>query len=222
MKRNTKERIESQVETFGTAEEFRGYMRQKARQALYDLLEEEMEALCGESYHPDDESVCYRSGSAPSSVYIESRREELKRPRVRRKKGEGSEEVTLKAWQLARDPEEWEDTMMRAILCGASTRKVSQLRESELKGETKSHLSRLWQKKAADLVQVVQQRDLSQVNLLVMMLDAVVLCPDLVATVAMGIDTDGNKHILGYRIGSSENEEVCADLLSNLRARDSK
>ena len=62
--------------------------------------------MCGQSYHPDDECSCYRYGIAPSSVYIESRREDLKRPRVRRKKGEGSEEVTLKAWQLASDPEE--------------------------------------------------------------------------------------------------------------------
>lgn len=51
------------------------------------------------------------------------------------------------------------------------------------------------------------------------MLDAVVLCKDLVATVALGIDTEGNKHVLGFRIGSSENVQVCADLLTCLKLR---
>ena len=72
----------------------------------------------------------------PRVSTLESRREKLKRLRVRRKKGESCEEVTLKAWQLARDPEEWGQTMMRAIMCGVSTCKVPQYRESELKGET--------------------------------------------------------------------------------------
>ena len=69
------------------------------------------------------------------------------------------------------------------------------------------------------MVYEVQQRDLTGIDMFVIMLDVVMLCKNLVATVAMGIDPDGRKHILGYRIGSSENEEVCADLLSNLRAR---
>ena len=68
---------------------------------------------------------------------------------------------------------------------GLFTEVWPQLRESELKGETNSNLSRLWQKKATELVQEVQQRDLSHIDLLVLMLDAVELCSGLVATVAL-------------------------------------
>lgn len=219
MKRDKEEGLISQADSLGTADEFRSWMRNQARIAFCHLVESEVRELCGESYHPGEEAACYRAGSAPSSVYIDNKREELKRPRVRRGTGSDSEEVSLKIWKLARDPEEWEQAMMRAILCGVSTRKVSQMRESEVRGESRSSLSRLWQSKAAGLVEEMQERDLSGINLLVLMLDAVFLCKGLAATVALGIDTEGNKHILGFRIGSSENETVCSDLLSDLKTR---
>ena len=161
----------------------------------------------------------YRSGSALSSVYFQGERESLKRPRVRRETEDGSEEVALKSWQLARDPTQWEEAMVRAVLCGVSCRGVSQLGESDLRGESKSSLSRLWQNKAARLVEELQNSDLSELDLLVLMIDAVVLCKDLVATVALGIDTEGKKHILGFRVGYSENTEVCSDLLGSLQGR---
>lgn len=219
MKDNRIEGIASQEETLETTQHFRQWVRGKVRSAICELVEDEVQGLCGTRYHPADEAPCYRAGSAPSSVYIEGGREDLTRPRVRQRNSKGSEEVLLKTWQLARDPEQWEQAMMRAVLCGVSTRKVSLLRESELKGESKSSLSRLWQRKAVELVEEMQQSDLSGIKLLVLMLDAVVLCKDLVATVALGIDTEGIKHVLGFQVGSSENAEVCADLLSSLRRR---
>lgn len=108
---------------------------------------------------------------------------------------------------------------MRAVLCGVSTRDMPALRASELHGQSKSSVSRLWQRKSAELVGQMQQADLSGFDLAVLMLDAVVLTAGLVATVALGIDTAGRKRVLGFRVGSSENKEVCRDLLSNLRRR---
>ena len=62
----------------------------------------------------------------------------------------------------------------------------------------------------------VQQSDLSGIDLVALMLDGVVLSKQAVATVALGIDASGTKHVLGFRVGSSENQEVCRDLLGNL------
>jgi putative transposase len=93
------------------------------------------------------------------------------------------------------------------------------LRDSEVQGESKSNLSRLWQRKAAELVVELQEADLTGYDLLVLMVDAVVLAEGLTVTVALGINTQGEKRILGYRVGASENEEVCMDLLKGLRSR---
>ena len=219
MKTDTYKSVPGQEDSGQFASDFRQYIREQARTALRAIVEEEVRELCGGYYQPENGASCRRAGSAPSHVRIGGGRETMSRPRVRTREGDGGSEVALKSWKLAKDPREWEEAMMRAILCGVSTRKVKALRESEVKGESSSQLSRLWQRKAAELVVEVQQSDLSGIDLLVLMLDAVVLSGGLVATVALAIDREGQKHILGFRVGSSENQEVCRDLLEGLSQR---
>lgn len=109
--------------------------------------------------------------------------------------------------------------MMRATLCGVSTRSISSLREREVARESRSSISRLWQEKSAALVEQLQDSDLSGFDLVILMLDAVVLTDGLVATVALGINEDGQKRVLGFRVGHSENQQVCEDLLGSLSRR---
>jgi len=202
-----------------STEALREHLRTSARAALKEIFEQEIRILCGERYHPDG-GDCRRAGTAPSYVMTDARREAMERPRVRREKaGGGTEEVQLKSWKMAQSPDEWEAAVMRAVLCGVSTRACKRLRPDDLVGESRSSISRLWQRKAAELVERVQQSDLSGIDLVVLMLDGVVLGKGAVATVALGIDTSGTKHVLGFRVGSSENREVCRDLLSNLSRR---
>ena len=82
---------------------------------------------------------------------------------------------------------------------------------SDAARESRSSISRLWQEKSAALVEQVEGSDLSDFNLVVLMLDAVILSDGLVATVALGINADGKKRILGFRVGNSENQQVCED-----------
>jgi transposase-like protein len=199
-------------------EELRKHVRALVRQAIGEIAQQEVGALCGARHSPE-EGEYRRAGSAPSYVFTDAGRERMQRPRVRRETGEGSEEVALKSWKAAQSPEEWEAATMRAVLCGVSTRDVGALRESEVRGQSDSSVSRLWQRKSAELVREVQDADLSWLDLLVLMIDAVVLGEGLVATVALGIDSQGAKHVLGFRIGSTENAEVCRDLLGSLSRR---
>ena len=220
MNKDRNERTEEQVQFLDSAEAFRDYIRSQTRRALADVFEQELSGLCGERYGRDSEGSCYRSGSAPSYVITECGREPMPRPRVRKQAPDGSsKEVGLNSWKLAQSPDEWEAATMNAVLCGVSTRDMPTLRASELKGQSKSEVSRLWQRKSAGLVEQMQQSDLSDFDLVVLMLDAVVLSSGLVATVALGINTEGEKKVLGFRVGSSENKQVCRDLLSNLVRR---
>ena len=219
MKRDTSERTQEQELFLDSAQALRGHIRSQVRQALQQVFEEEIRGRCGRHYQPDSDDH-YRAGSAPSYVMVEGQRESMPRPRVRRRGQQGdSEEVQLKSWKLAQDTDEWEAAMMRAILCGVSTRKVPALRASEVAGESRSSLSRLWQRKSIELVEQMQQSDLSEMELVILMLDGVVLSDGLVATVALGIDSEGAKRVLGFQVGSSESAEVCKDLLSNLSRR---
>lgn len=202
-----------------SSESLRDHLRCSVRHALKDIFEEEIRLLCGTRYQPAGGDY-HRAGSSPSYVMTDARREAMDRPRVRRATGGGrTEEVQLRSWQLAQSPDEWEAAMMRAVLCGVSTRSCVRLRSEELVGESRSSISRLWQRKAVELVEQVQQSSLSGMDLVALMLDAVVLSKQVVATVALGIDKSGTKHVLGFRVGSSENQEVCRDLLGNLSRR---
>ena len=112
-----------------------------------------------------------------------------------------------------------ESALYRAILGGVSLRSVPNLGDVERRGQSKANLSRRWQKKAATLVEEVQQCRLADFDLRVLMTDAVVVCRGLVATVVLCIDAQGNQRVLGFQVGSSESAEVCSDLLRSLQQR---
>ena len=197
----------------------RSTLRNKMREALMEIFEEEVQGLCGPSHSRDSKSAYYRAGSSPAKVKLGEQEHAIRRPRVRKSLGDASAEKHLASWKAAKDPEAWEQSLFRAILCGVSARSAQRLHESELKGLSKSAVSRLWATKAKTLIDEMLGRDLSELDILVVMLDGIHLCEGLCSVVAIGIDRSGAKHVLGFRIGSSENSEVCRDLVGDLHRR---
>jgi len=197
----------------------RAALRNKMREALMEIFEEEVQGLCGPSHSRDSKSDYYRAGSSPAKVKLGDQEHAIRRPRVRKSLGDASAEKHLASWKAARDPEVWEQSLFRAVLCGVSTRSAQRLHQSELKGLSKSAVSRLWATKAKTLIDEMLGRDLSELDILVVMLDGIHLCNGLCSVAAIGIDRSGAKHVLGFRIGSSENAEVCRDLVADLHRR---
>jgi len=209
----------TQAEPAEAADILRNELRTRAREALLQIMFEEVELLCGPKHDPHNGSGYFRAGSAPTSVYVQGRKEPLKRLRVREITEDGTREISLKTLAAARDPEEWEAIMMRTILCGVSCRDHQKLRPEELNGLGASNVSRLWARKAGALVAEINERSLAEDPILVLMLDGFRLSADLCAITALGIDEKGTKHILGFTIGGSENEEVCRELIRRLQER---
>ncbi len=197
----------------------RAALRNKMREALMEIFEEEVQGLCGPSHSRNSKSNYYRAGSSPAKVKLADQEHAIRRPRVRKSLGDASAEKHLASWKAAKDPEAWEQSLFRAVLCGVSTRSAQRLHESELKGLSKSAVSRLWATKAKTLIDEMLGRDLSELDILVVMLDGIHLCSGLCSVAAIGIDRSGAKHVLGFRIGSSENAEVCRDLVVDLHRR---
>ena len=61
-------------------------------------------------------------------------------------------------------------------------------------------------------------RDLSNLDLVALMIDGVHFS-DHVVLAALGIDSGGNKHVLGLQEGATENSAACRSLLTSLRDR---
>ncbi len=59
---------------------FREYLRGATREILIGVMAEEVTALCGAAYHPNEEGGLYRAGSAEGYAYVESRRKDIVRP----------------------------------------------------------------------------------------------------------------------------------------------
>lgn len=208
-----------QAEASEAATLLSSYVRQCVRSTILTMMQEEVEQLCGPAYNPSSDSACFRAGSAPTTIYAEGKPFSTSRPRVRELTEGGTREVTLKTLQAARNPQEWEDMVHRAVLCGVSGRDQALLQAYELKGMTRSNISRRWAQRAGELIRQINEADLGDFRMLALMLDGFALSQELHVIVALGIDLEGRKRVLGFAIGSSENYEVAKDLLRSLTRR---
>jgi len=221
---NVLERL-GQVEAEDVGQVFREYLRGVSREMLTKVMTDEIEALCGPAYRPDTEASCYRSGSAPGYAYMESRREAVQRPRVRRRKAKGTtEEVELRSYRAAQDPGEVHRLLIEAMLAAGSMRKVGKLMNRQ-RGTSRSQLSRLWCEVGREKFAELRHRSLAEdedgkaMDWLALMLDGIELTADLVAIVAVGILVDGRKRVLDFELGASENASTAEVLLARLIRR---
>ena len=197
---------------------FRGFIHEAVRSSFIDVMLKEVETLCGPSYRPFAGNQPYRSGSAPGVCILDGCSERVVRPRVRHKTANGSEEMRLASYNAAKDAGAVREAILRALVAGVSGREQKRLYpESPL--TSKSSVSRLWVKEGAKKIEELRGREISGEFFFGLMLDGIWLSGDLTAVVAIGMTCDGRKIVLDFQVGSSENREVCDDLLDRLVRR---
>ena len=86
-------------------------------------------------------------------------------------------------------------------------------------GVGKSNVSRLWQSVGHKFVDQLRSADLIEKDWAILMLDGIRLSKDQLAIVAIGITSEGHKHVLDFELGSTENAEVCRGLMRRLVKR---
>jgi transposase-like protein len=184
------------------------------------MMEEDRTALCGPVRKHDRERQAHRGGTAPSEITLGGQRVALRRPRVRGV--EGRERVLPSfAWASSRDA--LEEATWEAIASGVATRRYERVQPDlpeglEGRASSRSAVSRrfvaLSQKKLAECL----GRPLGELDLWVVMLDGIVFAERTVL-VALGIASDGAKHVLGLWEGTTENAAVGRALLRDLVER---
>jgi putative transposase len=83
----------------------------------------------------------------------------------------------------------------------------------------RSNVSRRWQEAGSKFVEKFRGRELKSRTWCVLMLDGIRLSSEQTAVVAMGIDSEGCKHVLDFALGSSENLESSRELVSRTVTR---
>jgi transposase-like protein len=145
----------------------------------------------------------------------------VRKPRVR--SIDGDEEVELPTWRQFTDEDPLTDRALEQMLVGVTTRKYERSLEPlpeglESQGTSRSSVSRRFVARTSTQVEAFLARPLKDEDYPVVMIDGTGF-GDHLMLVAMGIDSKGEKHVLGVREGTTESEGVCRSLLQDLIER---
>ena len=186
-------------------------------QVLEALLEDDREKLCGPRKKQQLEREAYRYGYDQGQLVMGGRKVSVAKPRVRRVAGS---EVTLPTWEAFRGTDPLNERVVEQMLTGVSTRNYERSlepldRERRAIGVRKSSVSRRFIHATSQKVSSFLNRSLEELDLPVIMIDGLHVGEEVVIGV-VGIDANGNKHVLGLCQGPSESDRVCRGLLANL------
>lgn len=181
------------------------------------MLEEEVTALCGVSHRPEAGAQYRRAGSESGTCYTEGRREAILRPRVRKQAGDGTErEHVLASYAAIRQPGNNAAAVVKTLGAGMSTRSQAWASEGVM---SKTAASRHWIDATAANIAELRERDLRGTEFFGLMLDGVVVGAGAVVVVALGLTASGEKVVLDFEAGSSENAVVSTALVARLQRR---
>lgn len=188
--------------------------------ALAAVLEEERTQAVGPRYAHLPTRSARRAGSARGELVMGGRRVQVRRPRARTLDGA---EIQLPSWAAFAADDPLNDRAVNQMLVGVTTRRYARSLEPLAaplpeRGTSKSAVSRRFVAATEKQMGEWLGRDLNALDLAVLMIDGIVIA-EHVMLVALGIDSDGKKHVLGVREGATENAASCTALLTDLRDR---
>lgn len=189
------------------------------QQVFEKMMEADRERLCGPKDKHNPDRTTFRSGSTTSEVTLGGRRIAMRRLRARSAEGE----VSLPSFVWASDRDPLDRHTMEAIACGVSTRKYGRSldrlpTETRERSVSKSSVSRRFVALSARQLTDWLSMPLGDLDLPIVMIDGIAF-RDHTILIALGIDLQGNKHVLGLREGTTENAAVARALLADLLER---
>lgn len=183
------------------------------------LLEEDVTALVGPKGRHNPDRTSYRHSVERSSIVLGGRKVAVDRQRVRSTSGE---ELALPTWAAFAGDDLLAEMATERMLAGLSSRRyevgLEPVGAVEGSGTSKSTVSRRFIERTRTALGELMARDLSELSLCALFGDGIELAGHTVV-VAVGVDHDGKKHVLGLKEGSTENATVCAGLLADLLER---
>ena len=184
---------------------------------LLAVLEQERAQLCGVRYQHDAGRAASRAGYANGEVVLGGRRVSVKRPRVRSSEGK---EVPLPSWEKFAAEDPLNARAVEQMVIGVATRKYARSLEPSpigmrTRGTSKSAVSRRFVAETTERLAASLEGSLAKLSLAALMIDGLG-CGEHTVLVALGIDEQGMKHVLGFQEGATENATSCTALLTGL------
>jgi len=175
----------------------------------------EREEISGPDYSPLSSDI-QKWASQPGSIYLSDQKIPVEHPRVRGLQGE----IVLKSYEKMKEPESFSEELLGKVLRGISSQKYSEtvIEAANAFGVSASTVSRHIVAVTTKKLQEFKERNLSDFKAFAVFIDTINRA-GVAFMVALGIDGDGRKRVLGFWEGASENHEVCQELLSDMEGR---
>ena len=205
--------LDQVVEELGV--EFHAFATSAGVLVMKMLMQAEEDHLAGK--RRSRETMINRWGADRGSVVVGGQKVSIRRRRLRTREGE---EVRLSSYDRFHQNDDRARAVYERLISGVSCRDYEHTVEAVAEGYgiSKSVVNReMLQATAKDLAELCE-RDLEGLDVWVLVVDGIRVGKVLLV-VALGVDFTGEKHILGFREGSTENARLCLDLLHDLRRR---
>jgi transposase-like protein len=179
------------------------------------LMGSEVEALAGKPY--SRHRPVNRYGTEDGYIVLGGQKVPTKHQRLRNR---DNEEVRLESYQQFQRDTDRTRAVFSRLVHGLSCRKYPETIETVQQGYgiSKSVINRDAIGATAEQLRSLCERNLTDLDIRVLVIDGVHIA-NTVQLVAMGIEANGIKHILGFREGAMENHRVCVELLEDLARR---
>jgi len=159
-------------------------------------------------------------GRQKGVVPLAERKLRVEKPRLRRKGKGRRKEVQIPAYEAMLMNSALGQRILEILMRGVSNRSYREIlpEMAQTVGVSKSQVSREFIEASEQSLKELCERRFDQKNILVIYLDGIQF-GQVHVIVALGVDSEGYKHVLGLREGASENATVVRELLEELVAR---
>jgi transposase-like protein len=187
------------------------------RATIEAVLQMSAQEVAGEKHPGKAQGAIRWHGQQSGVVPLSNRKLRVRKPRLRHKE---QGEVEVPAYQALRTNSTLAARMLDILLHGVSTRHYRRVlpEMAETVGVSKSSVSREVIEASEQVLQALAERRFDEYDILIIYLDGLRFGRHHVLA-AVGVDFQGNKHVLGLRQGASENAVVVQELLEDLVAR---
>lgn len=190
------------------------------RAALEAVLQLSAQQIAGPRHQGQAGGEVRRHGTQPGVVCLSTQKVRVRKPRLRAKSGGKGAEVPIPAYEAMQSDASLREKLASVLMSGVSTRNYERVipEMAETCGVSKSSVSRKFAAASGEQLRALCERRFDETDLLIIYVDGVQFAQHHVI-VAVGVDSEGYKHVLGLREGASENAVVVKGLLEDLVER---
>ncbi len=206
------------TEVVGLLQEGVGHLMREAGLGLMSLvMEEEVRHLAGERHEQHPARRAHRWGKEAGYCVVDGQKVPIQRTRLRSPE---NREQRLGSYELFQRRGPMEHAVWDKMMRGLSTRNDGAVVKDfhQAYGVEKSAVSDNFIASSREKLQELMERPLGALRLCTVLIDGTPF-RDRQMIVALGINIDGGKTVLGLREGATENAAVVSELLSDLAAR---